>query len=278
LRVFPTDADIPGDQLNTTIDEHFVPVAHVAAPTSEDFDDWKSSLTAELRRVVFHSLPDRIPPAEAKKQDSAAVTTLETETGITVRLEKMTGPADGAAPKRIILFVQTTGSDVPLPAWLEMARGPGDQLYRCEPRGIGETRWTVKNPPNYVSRSHVLLGRTVDTGRMQDVIATARYLGATHKEIPVYVAGEGPGAILASYAAMYEPEIVGVIAHSPLLTHQDPAAPQFLNVLRVADVPELLGLIAPRPLTVVSADERLARTAAVYKAAGAADKLVLRAE
>ncbi|MGE5195555.1 MAG: alpha/beta hydrolase family protein [Deltaproteobacteria bacterium] len=278
LRVFPTDADLPKDQLNTTIDEHFVPVAHVAVPTDERFDEWKKALAGELRRVVFHSLPDRVPLAQTKKQDPPAVTTLETEAGISVRLEKMTSPAGGAAPKRIVLFVQNDGKENPLPAWLEKTRGISDQIYRCEPRGIGETRWTVKNPPNYVARSHVLLGRTVDTGRMHDVIATARYLRTTHQDVPVYVAGEGPGAIIASYAALYEPEVAGVIAHQPPLTHMDPAAPQFLNVLRVADVPELLGLVAPRSLTIVSADERLARTAAVYKAAGAADRLVIRRE
>src|SRR5258708_33976268 len=87
LRVFPEDSDIPKDQLNTTIDEHFVPIAHVVVPNAEKFDEWKEALTAELRRVVFPSLPDRIPPARATNQGSPTVTMLETEAGISVRLE-----------------------------------------------------------------------------------------------------------------------------------------------------------------------------------------------
>jgi dienelactone hydrolase len=273
LRVFPEDADIPKDQLNTTIDEQFVPVAHVGIPGAEKFDEWKEALSAELRRVVFHSLPDRVPAARLKKQETPAVATLETEAGITVRLEKMPDPANAAAPNRIVLFVQNAGKEDPLPAWLDKARSPGDRVYRCEPRGIGETRWTVKNPPNAITRSHVLLGRTVDTGRVHDVIAAASYLRSANKDLPIHVTGEGPGAILAGYAALYESEIAGVMAHHPPLTHMDPAAPQFLNILRVADVPELLGLVAPRPLTIVSDDERWQRTAGVYKAAGAAKQL-----
>ncbi len=151
-------------------------------------------------------------------------------------------------------------------------------MYRCEPRGIGETRWTTKGPPHYILRAHVLLGRTVDTGRVYDIIATARHLRSLHKNVPLHIAGEGPGAVLAAYAAVLEPEIAGVIAYRPFLTHMDSAAPQFLNILRVVDVSEVLGLLAPRSLTVVSNDERLAKTAAICKAGGAAEKLQILKE
>src|SRR5262245_5333727 len=276
LRAFPEDSDIPKDQLNTTIDEQFVPAAHVVIPTPERFEEWKHAVSAELRRGTFHSLPERVPAGRLKKQDSPQLATLETETGMTVRLEKMPDPPNTAAPNRIVLFVQNAGKEEPLPAWLDKTRVPTDRVYRCEPRGIGETRWTVKNPPNTIARSHVLLGRTVDTGRVYDVIASSRYLRSFHKDLPVHVAGEGPGAVLAGYAALYEPEIDGVIAHHPPLTHMDPAAPQFLHILPVADVPELMGLVAPRPLTVVSDDRRWQRTADIYRAAGSAEKLTIR--
>jgi hypothetical protein len=51
----------------------------------------------------------------------------------------------------------------------------------------------------------------------------------------------------------------------------DLAAPQFLNLLRVCDVPEMLGLLAPRPLKIMESkrDESRDRVAAAYRAAGA---------
>ena len=139
---------------------------------------------------------------------------------------------------------------------------------------MGQTHWTQKNPPNYVERSHVLLGRTVDTGRVWDIIATARYLHAEHADIPLYVAGEGPGAVLAAYAALLEPDIAGVIAIDPPSSHMDAKAPQFLNVLRVCDIPDVFGMLAPRPLTLRGwAGDASAKVAQIYAAADAATKL-----
>ena len=45
-------------------------------------------------------------------------------------------------------------------------------------------------------------------------------------------------------------------------------------MLRVADIPDALGLLAPRPLTIHSNDAAFDRTAEIYKRAGAADKFI----
>ena len=53
----------------------------------------------------------------------------------------------------------------------------------------------------------------------------------------------------------------------------DSAAPQFLNVLRVCDIPDSLGMIAPRPLTLYGgSDEALRKTSVIFDAAGAANQ------
>src|SRR2546425_1150667 len=52
LRAFP-DA-LPADELNTRIDELFVPTATNALPqTASEFQSWRSAKLAELRRIVF---------------------------------------------------------------------------------------------------------------------------------------------------------------------------------------------------------------------------------
>src|SRR5262249_32306493 len=45
------------------------------------------------------------------------------------------------------------------------------------PKGdlASRVNWTQKSPPNYVERAHVLLGRTIDEGRVHDIIATINY-------------------------------------------------------------------------------------------------------
>jgi hypothetical protein len=150
--------------------------------------------------------------------------------------------------------------------------------FRLMPRGVGPTRWTEKDPPNYVKRSHALLGRTLDAGRVWDIIATVRYLRAHARgNVPVHVAGDGGAGVLAVCATLVESEAdsnLEVTVFQPPQTLMDPAAPHFLNVLRVCDVRELLGMVAPHRLAIVGGSKELtARIATIYAAAGAREKL-----
>ena len=43
LRVFPQDSDIPKDELNTTIDQHFVPMAKVEPPKQGEYETWRDA-------------------------------------------------------------------------------------------------------------------------------------------------------------------------------------------------------------------------------------------
>lgn len=280
LRAFPQDSDVPADAVNGRIDETFVPMAKIDPPGAGEFDAWRAKLVGELRRVGFGYFPDRVPVGELG--DAGMDTHLQSERGITVVLRGDQAVLKDA--KRVVMVVDTGElaatpilGDAVLPTWLSKSLSPGDHVVTCFPRSVGETRWTRSNPPNPIERSHLLLGRTVDTGKVWDVIAAARYLRVKYQGMPVYLLGRGPGAVLAGYAALLEPKLAGVIAVDPLPTHMDPAAPQFLNVLRVCDIPEVFGMLAPRPLTITAAEKHegarapdaFARTAAIYAAAGA---------
>ncbi len=278
LRVFPRDEDIPKDALNARIDQEFVPLAKVELPKEGQFDAWKNALLAKLRRMTFHHFPERIPTARAVFLGANAVTLgpihLITESGLRIRLRAAQIPT--GRPKRIFVSITSSNvTDAP-PVWLSSLFTDEDEVYICEPRGLGDSQWTRKNSPNYVERSHYLLGRTVDSGRVWDIAATARYLRALHKgQIPVHVVGEGASAVLAVYAALLEPDIAGLTLRQPPASHMDDSAPALLNVLRVADIPEAVGMLAPRQLTLVDAPPgSFEKTAAIYRAAGAAEKLV----
>jgi hypothetical protein len=105
-----------------------------------------------------------------------------------------------------------------------------------------------------------------------DIAAAVRHLDNEAKAKRKWkVIGRGQDGILAAYAALFEPSIKEVVIVDPPTSHRD--GPIFLNVLRVLDIPEALGLLAPRPLTLVNAkDKAFDRTAAIYKLAGAEDK------
>jgi dienelactone hydrolase len=290
LRAFP--GDLPADELNTKIDESFVPMASVPAPEAGKFEAWKKPLVEELKRVSFGYFPETIPPAKGVRGntvDDRGVNVLQSEKGIEFSLSHTARIKPGQY-KSVLIVVLNEDEAGTFPAWVGQHKlaGPDDFVLYCEPRGIGETKWTIKNPPNYVARSHVLLGRTVDTGRVWDVIAAARAFiqpptpaiiprpepPPPRKDLRVHVAGSGAAGLLAAYAAILCPEINEVTMVSPPHTHMDSAAPQFLNVLRVCDVPDALGLVAPRRLNIKNADpQNFARTAAAYAAADAKDRL-----
>ncbi len=206
LRVFPQDADFPKDALNSRIDYEFVPMAKPELPPAGQFEAWKKERLFRLRQLSFHHFPDRIPAAVAVETNGSGAVRLTTETPISIRLKAVRLPANGV--NRIWLYVTTSDLNETPPAWLKDGSTEPEALYVIEPRGVGGSRWTTKNPPNYVERSHYLLGRTVDSGRVWDIAATARYLRTLSGEkAEVYLAGEGPAAALATYAALLDPDI-----------------------------------------------------------------------
>jgi hypothetical protein len=172
------------------------------------------------------------------------------------------------APNSLLVFDETYPDKAPD---VKPLLRPGENFWVMYPRGIDDSEWTRKSPPNYVERSHALLGRTVDQGRLWDVIATLRYLKKEGKPA-VRVIGQGRAGVIAAYAALFEPSVEEVVLLDPPASHKD--GPFFLGVLRVLDVPDALGLLAPRKLTLVNAkDKAFDRTAEIYKLAGVADKL-----
>jgi dienelactone hydrolase len=275
LRVFPEDSDIPADELNTTIDRHFVPLAEAEVPATGRFLSWKAALLAELRRVSFRSFPDRIPAGEQIRQDGPDTIWVRTEDNIEVPVRRVRRTEANGKADRIVLAVRTPDTEESLAKLIGATCKPTDTVYMCAPRGIGETKWTRRNPPNYVERSHALLGRTVDTGRVWDLIAAARYLRRqAGNKVPVHLLGGNSAAILAAYAALWEQDIAGVIVADPPSSHMNPDAPQFLNVLRVCDIPEALGLLAPRALTIVDCEPKtVSKVGAIYASAGAPHRL-----
>jgi len=276
LRVFRQDSDVPKDALNGPIDQTFVPPAKVEPPEEGMFAKWKTELLANLRRMTFHHFPERIPAATATETNPTNLIHLGTERAISTGLRPVRTPS--TRPGRILLLVG--GSDVNgvRRAWVDRFVNESDAFYICEPRGNGGTQWTRKNPPNYVERSHYLLGRTVDSGRVWDIAATARYLRARYEnQSPVHLVAENTSAVLAIYAALLESDIAGLILSDTPATHMDEAAPALLNVLRVCDIPDALGMSAPRPVILVgNRAPQLEKSALIYRLAGAAEKLVFK--
>jgi pimeloyl-ACP methyl ester carboxylesterase len=119
-----------------------------------------------------------------------------------------------------------------------------------------------------VERSFPLIGETVDSARLAEVVDLLRATPG------VRLVGRGQAGVIAAYAALLQPQAVReVVLLDPPASHRD--GPHFLNVLRVLDIPVALGLLAPDvTLTLIGAsDPAFDTTAALYTLAGAKDKL-----
>lgn len=261
LRVFPKDENIPADALNAKIDEYFVSIATPALPgTKEEFAAWKKSLTSKLRQITFRHFPEQISAAALDRDEGNGVIWLSTEENIRVRAKKPARAFDEAGS--IVLLV--ANEDLK-DAKSDFLKRSDAAVFVLEPRGIGATKWTTKNPPNFVERSHYLLGRTVDSGRVWDILAAARYLARAYPDAKVQVAGEGRGGLLAVYAALLDESIEGVSLGKIAVTLMDENAPALLNALRVCDVPEAIGLLAGRKVTFNSASELPVKTVKILR-------------
>ena len=261
LRVFPTDSDIPRDERNTTIDEHFVPRGHAKRPNAVSFASWKRSLVAELGRVSFNGYEERLGRRAQQLGPRAPV-----------EIQALNSASNA---QRVILLVANDGDeDTEMRVTLQRFQQPRDSVHAFYPSGTGPKRWTQRNPANYVERSLALLGHTADTVRVEDVITVARRL-QQEADVPVWLAGVGNAGILAVYATLLDEEhIAGAIVLNPPDSHVDSHAPQFLNALRVCDIPEVIGMIAPRPLHLIGATPKLrSHVQSSYGAAGALENL-----
>jgi hypothetical protein len=235
--------------------------------------EWKKGLMKELRERSFRTFPDRVPEPSVKGGDvkgPEAVMLLETEPhiakiGLWIEVDK---GKDG--PHTLIVLNAGEDAAKVTQSWAKSYVDKGF-LYYLYPRGVGDTEWTAKSPPNYVERAHALLGRTVDDGKVWDILAALRAVD-DKRSSKWRIVGRDRAGILATYAALLEPSISEVVVVDPPVSHRE--GPIFLNVLRVLDIPDALGMLAPTPLTLINANDRaFDRTEQIYKAAGAEDKL-----
>jgi dienelactone hydrolase len=286
LRVFPEDKDLPKDATNHRIDELFIPAANVTLPEQGKFDEWKKAQLDALRSKVFRGFTN-IPVAKFDEGGigHAPLMLYRSESEIAVYAGF---PMDGGARKNITIIVQDTWPDENQKA-VQVLKAQeslwkkhlGEDLgFNLWPRGAFITphyQWTTKSPPNFVERAHVLLGRELNSRQVWDVIAlhhAIREEALKGKQKPNVhrIGGSGKQGILAAYAGLFEPSIKEVVVIDPPKSHKE--GPHFLNVLRVLDIPEALGLLAPTSLTIIGGDDKaFERTAEIYRLAGAADKL-----
>jgi X-Pro dipeptidyl-peptidase (S15 family) len=266
LRVFDK---LPSDQINTKIQYLFVPEAR---PAAIEQSGWPSAqertvLLHRLREKVFRGWPEAPasvqPLLEGRSERGGLVYRryeLNIQPGITLPLWLVTG-ARNRTPRKIALTVldaqSWTPAEDPNDPWAgppgitpeekSRMRAQGMALAFFAPRGINPAAWTTdKFKATQVRRRFMLLGQTLDGMRVWDIRCAARALASLpeFRKSSLVVRGEGTMGINAAYAALFEPEIGRLELAKLPKSHTD--GPDYLNVLRVWDIPQMLQMLGDR--------------------------------
>lgn len=228
------------------------------------------------------------------EQNGLQVETLSitTETGMEVGavFARPAGPAD-SRPATVFLGGHADKRTAILTGYAAEAAQRGPVLV-LDPRGTGE----AERHENHLTSDTILLGRPLFAQQLWDLLQVGRYLAGRDDVdgAAIRVHGVADGALLAVYAAALDGVFSGVDADALLASYRyylEDEQPQSMalcvpNILKVADVPQLLALATPTPVTVtgpvgygkeaLSADvarDALAFARLVYGVVDAADGL-----
>jgi dienelactone hydrolase len=222
LRVFTS---IPADQINTRIEESFVSAAAVPAiPSSAvEWRRMRAGWLTELRRKSFAGWPENTGPPAVKlissERNGYSMWEFQSQADVPLRISLAQKP--GA--RRIILRL----ADSPK----EKAADNATLFLR------GTTEVGVR-------RRFMLLGQTLDGMRVWDI---CRAVEALHSmpglgSMPIWIEADGNLGVDALYASLFENQIAGLDLRGIPSSHKE--GPDYLNVLRILDIPEAAAMAA----------------------------------
>jgi hypothetical protein len=275
---------LPADQINTRIQEMFVAQASPPTPPTSRAE-WRAQRDkwlAELRAKCFRGWPaepDAVSPARIRRVFTAdsekarfSGYDFESQPNVTLRLylllPKDVAPAklDGVALRvldaadwkdflsalRIDYADELAGEQLPPPdagnySILREAIAANAGVAFLAPRGIGPTCWSSDpKKQTHIRRRFMLLGQTLDGMRVWDVCQAIRASQSVDglENVPITLMGDREMAGIALYAALLGPKIDAVELNELSKSHR--TGPDFLNVLRILDVPQAVAMVAER--------------------------------
>ncbi len=269
LRAFPYA--LPADERNTSIDQTLLPMAvRKAWNDAATFSAWRQNTLQELRRLVFGSVtqPSAINSSELLPDpQNIGSGWLPTETGIEIPWRYFPAKNKGPDSGIWLVVLGEAESNESRPEWVNASIGDAACLV-VSPRGSGPLRFQDP-PPFFIQRSLPLLGRTLDSCRLIDILHVVGAVANSDwgRRRPLKIAGKGAAGILGAYAGILDTRLTEVIIEDPPLSHV--SGPIFPNILRVMDIPDALALLAPRSLMLGSSNPAaFSQTARAYKLTG----------
>jgi len=267
LRVFDK---LPEDQVNTKIDESFVPKALPPSPPTTPAAGKKRQVEYlnALRAKVFAGWPAESGAVKPRLNGES------TENGLRCRAYSFDSQPDVSLrllvlqdakvkkPEKVLLTVLDAQSWTNAPGkWLWLGGGTADEAAELQqeirtrklalaflaPRGVEPSKWLSETKKsNQIRRRFMLLGQTLDSMRVWDIRRAAQAVKTLpeFKKTPLYVRAKRQMGVNAAYAALFEPEIQKLKLEG--LPASQAEGPDYLNVLKVWDLPQLWETLGER--------------------------------
>lgn len=268
--------EIPANERNTAIDEYFTKRIPRRAAMPQTEVDWRAhqALTrSRLKSKSFRGWPSSAEGLDLSEEfrsekDGMTFSRFSFNSQSPYRLPLYLVHREGLTPAELDLIVLNVADEDNWPDFLSSVGAafpdafPGIDLpeldqagYESEkkmhqnmkwgmaylaPRGIGPTSWTDdKKESTHIRRRFSLLGQTLDGMRVWDIrrgIQTLRSIEGADKP-QLWIQASRTMAGNALYAAFFEKDIHRLDLHELPVTHRE--GPEFLNVLRFVDIPEM---------------------------------------
>lgn len=255
LKVFK---ELPADQINTKIQETFVPQA--AAPrvpgSKEEWAKMRDGWMAALREKTFAGWPKEVAAVKPELVVSAwpAGYRFLSQPNVPLALAE-SGAANSA--DAALLHVQDDQTRVSelleFPAAADRAQAEKRILISFSPRGLPAAD---EKKRTQILRRYPLLGQTLEGMQVWDVrraIQAARSLSGVGSK-PLIIRAEGRMAGVVLYASLFESGIERLELRDLPKSHVD--GPHLLNVLKTLDMPTAVAMAAERTRVVIEEKEK----------------------
>jgi len=246
----------PTDAINDNIQNVFIRTAKLQEwKTLPEWKRHRSELLSSLKDKVFRAMPASTVPFEAVRiRDKGWTDRYADSWNVEFNTEqqvRVTGqlflPRDARHRDKALVYVKGAEDLVSSIDYDLILPVLGNQVVLVlQPRGIdyplsNEQMATVK-------RTAVLLGSTLESMQVWDILRSVDYLrsGENLNLSSVQVLGRKEMGALSIYAALFDERITRVILDDPPSSHWQ--KPALLNVLRLTDLPEAAGMMAPREI------------------------------
>ncbi len=261
LKVF---SQLPSEEINTVVDETFVPLAEL--PSKDDVladqQKWFRRRLAELRERCFQAWPDQdakwkpsasvrvesLPIAELNLPDADGLKRLrihfQSQTHVPLFVDAVLPENQSLESLKVaVIHVAADPESVFRQAWKDRAKN-SDPVFVMSPRGLGAHQWIgPEAKQSQILRRFQLIGTTADAMRVWDIRRALQSVqtACPNLSAPPTAAGDPLLERHVLLASLFEPAAAPQLLHH---TSADPNQwPSILNLTRTISPEELISLV-----------------------------------